>query len=534
LLLAPPASASPSPEPGADPWPWTEEAGLLASDSAAYDYFGISAALDGDTALVGADYDDDGGAESGSAYLFQRSAGSWSQAVKLTPGDGAAGDWFGRSVSLDGATVLIGAPGVDDAGADSGSAYVFTLSGTQWTLQAELCASDGAAGDQFGHSVCLDGDRAIIGARYDQDQGYRTGSAYVFVRSGTTWSQEVKLTASDAEAGDWFGHAVCLCDDTALVGAFFGDAPGVQNSGAAYVFTRTGTAWSEQAKLWASDAAGGSKYGSSVSIDGDTALVGSPADCRVANHAGASYVYVRASACWSEQAKLISGDAAAGDSFGTIVSLEGDTALVSACMDDGIWGTNQGSAYLFARTGTVWSQRAKLEASDSAAEDCFGSSLCLDEGSVLVGAYGDADAGCCSGSAYLFRFCTSSTPSSEVTRLGSPPNPNAFLPGLTSGPVIGAHWDPVVTSFHPGAFLDFVAVDLGGPIDVPTGIGTLLIQPPCDAQIFLNLGPGTPFSIAVPFDDSLVGVAAWSQAGSIAPGPDVALANGLDLVFGTR
>jgi hypothetical protein len=122
---------------------------------------------------------------------------------------------------------------------------------------------------------------------------------------------------------------------------------------------------------------------------------------------------------------------------------------------------------------------------------------------------------------------------SELVRLGTPPNPNAFLPGATSGPVIGAIWDPVVTSFHPGAFVDFVGVDFNGPIDVPTQWGRLLVWPPPGDQLFFRAPAGTPFALAVPNDPTLVGIAAWSQGGSVAPGPSVAFANGLDLVFGS-
>jgi hypothetical protein len=129
--------------------------------------------------------------------------------------------------------------------------------------------------------------------------------------------------------------------------------------------------------------------------------------------------------------------------------------------------------------------------------------------------------------------CNNAIPSVEVTRLGTPPNPNAFLPGVTIGPVIGSSWDPVVTPFHPGAFVDFVGVDFTGPLNVPTAMGTLLIWPPPRPRLFFNWAPGSPFSLAVPFDCSLIGVSAWSQGGSVSAGPNVALANALDIVFGT-
>src|SRR3990172_6640980 len=150
-------------------------------------------------------------------------ASAATQQAKLTASDGAAGDVFGERVSVDGDTALVGAMFDDDSGTDSGSAYVFVRSGTTWSQQAKLTAGDGAAGDQFGFSVSVHGDTALVTARLDDDKGGDSGSAYVFVRSGTTWSQQAKLTAGDGAAGDWFGVNVSLDGDTALVGAPFDD-----------------------------------------------------------------------------------------------------------------------------------------------------------------------------------------------------------------------------------------------------------------------------------------------------------------------
>ena len=164
-----------------------EQAKLTASDGAAYDYFGCSVAVSGDgsTAVIGAHGDDDIGNNSGSVYVFTRSGSSWTQQAKLTASDGASGDLFGYSVAVsgDGSTAVIGAHGDDDRGIDSGSAYVFTRSGSSWTQQAKLTASDGAASDLFGWSVAVSGDgsTAVIGAYYDDDRGSNSGSAYVFI-----------------------------------------------------------------------------------------------------------------------------------------------------------------------------------------------------------------------------------------------------------------------------------------------------------------------------------------------------------------
>ncbi len=230
-ILAPPVSALTP----------MEVAKLLADDAEAGDRFGFSVAVDGDTALIGAFLHDDAGSSSGSAYVFTRDGmGNWSQQAKLTAGDAAADDQFGFSVSVAGDTALIGAPLDDDdvAGNASGSAYVFMRSGTTWTQQAKLTADDDAdVNDNFGNSVSVDGDTALIGAHFNDDASNDSGSAYVFTRDGMgNWSQQAKLTADDAATLDEFGYSVSVAGDTALIGARLDD-DAFTNSGSAYVFS---------------------------------------------------------------------------------------------------------------------------------------------------------------------------------------------------------------------------------------------------------------------------------------------------------
>ena len=268
----------------------TEDAKLLASDGAAWDEFGCSVSVSGDTAVVGAIYDDDNGYNSGSAYVFVRSGSTWSEQAKLTASDGAADDYFGRSVSVSGDTAVVGALGDDDNGSASGSAYVYVRSGTSWTEQAKLTASDGAADDRFGLSVSVSGDTAVVGAFWDDDNGSDSGSAYVFVRSSGVWTQRQKLTASDAAAGDSFGCSVSVSADTAVVGAFYDDDNG-GDSGSAYVFVRSGSTWTERAKLTGSDGAADDRFGGSVSVSGDTAVVGAYGDDDNGTTSGSAYVF---------------------------------------------------------------------------------------------------------------------------------------------------------------------------------------------------------------------------------------------------
>ena len=383
-----------------------EEAKLLADDGAAGDFFGYSVALSGDTAVIGAFNDDDdvNGVDSGSAYVFTRSGNSWSQQAKLTPADGAANDTFGGKVALSGDTAVIGVIRDDDdvKGADSGSAYVFTRSGSTWSQQAKLTAVDAAADDALGWSIAISGDTAVIGAPHDDDKGNDSGSVYVFTRSGTTWSQQAKLTAADGAAGDVFGISIAFSGDTIVIGADLNDEKAL-DSGAAYVFTRSGNTWSQQAKLTAADGAETDIFGVRVALSGDTALISARRDDDEVRgiDSGSAYVFTRSGSTWSQQAKLTATDGSANDRFGRSVALSGDTAVIGAIFQDDK-GDNSGSAYLFTRSGSTWSQQAKLTAADGEAGDVFGWSVALSGDTAVIGAARDDDNGDESGSAYLF------------------------------------------------------------------------------------------------------------------------------------
>lgn len=330
---------------------WTQQAKLNASDGAAGYGFGMSVALSGDTALVGSwTHNVGANREQGSVYVFVRNGTTWSQQAQLTASDGAALDRFGVSVALSGDTALVGSY-LDDMGAnlDQGSAYVFTRIGTTWGQQAKLTSSSGAAGDRFGSSVALSGDTALVGAYLDDlDAKSNQGSAYVFLRSGSTWSQQTQLTASDGAAGDEFGWSVALSGDTALVGATFDKVGANSKQGSAYVFVRSGASWSQQAQLTASDGAANDYFGVSAALSGDTALVGAVYDdVGVNSDQGSAYIFVRNGITWSQQSQLTASDGAAFDDFGVSVAISGDTALVGADRDDVGSAANQGSAYFY-------------------------------------------------------------------------------------------------------------------------------------------------------------------------------------------
>jgi len=377
-----------------------EQAKLTAGDAADDDWFGWAVALSGETIAVGAIEDDDAGPKSGSVYLFVRGDTGWLEHAELIGGDTAAFDKFGGAVALDGDTLLVGAAGDDDDGFESGSVYVFVRNGSVWSEQAKLTASDGAANDQFGYSVAISGDTAIVGAYLEGE--FDAGAAYVFVRDGTTWAEQAKLTGG--QGGDLFGASVALDGDRALVGAVGANGPGL-TSGAAHVFVRGGSEWSQQARLTASDAGPEDRFGNSVAIFGDTALVGAyHANLPGGFKQGAAYVFVRSGTSWSEQAKLTASDPATADWFGSSVVLEGSTAVVGAVGDNPDLVGDAGAAYVFLQDGTIWTEYAKLTASDGTHAASLGRSVALSGDTAVVGAErADTPAAQDAGAAYVFR-----------------------------------------------------------------------------------------------------------------------------------
>ncbi|MEN6306319.1 MAG: FG-GAP repeat protein [Anaerohalosphaeraceae bacterium] len=311
----------------AETWPQMQK--FLASDGAANDNFGFSVAISGNYAIVGARMDDDMGTDSGSAYIFYWDGTSWTQQAKLTASDGAAFDYFGKSVSISGASAIVGAYANDDNGDISGSAYIFTRIGTTWAQQTKLLASDGATHDWFGESVAIDGDYAIVGAIGESTHGAVSGAAYIFVRGFTGWKQQAKLLASDGAAGDNFGNSVSISGDYAIVGAYRDDDLG-NYSGSAYVFKRNDTTWAQMQKFLAPDGAYDDWFGNSVSISGDYAIVGAPNDDDLGESSGSAYLFKRSGKTWSLQQKLTPSDGDAGAGFGVSVALRGDCAAVGA------------------------------------------------------------------------------------------------------------------------------------------------------------------------------------------------------------
>jgi hypothetical protein len=420
-----------------------QQAYFKASNAEAKEEFGWSVAISGDTAVIGAHLEssnatgvngnqtDNSAAQSGAAYVVVRDGTNWTEQAYLKASNTGAGDEFGYAVAISGDTIVVGAPFEDsnatsvngdqsnDSAIDSGAVYVFVRSGTNWTQQAYLKASNTDSGDGFGWWVAVSGDTVVVGAPIENsnargingnqtnNSAFQSGAAYVFVRDGTNWTQQAYLKASNTGGGpapgqccgDNFGYSVAVSGDTVVVGAPVeaSNATGINGNqgnnsaleaGAAYVFVRTGTNWIQQAYLKASNTGAGDEFGIAVAISGNTVVVGAPGEASNATGvngdqannstpgSGATYVFVRDGTNWSQQAYLKASYTGADDLFGFSIAVSGDLLVVGTPGDDsnatGINGdpsdnsaTDSGAAYVFVRNGTNWVQRAYLKASNT-------------------------------------------------------------------------------------------------------------------------------------------------------------------------
>ncbi len=384
-----------------DPLIATQQSKLIAGDATIQDGFGTRVAIDGDTALVSAVLADAPTAKSaGAVYVLAKSGDTWLEEAKLTASDGASVDLFGSSIALSGDTAIVGARHASPGGVDeAGAAYVFVRSGGVWTEEAKLAASDGSESDQFGGAVALDGDMAIAGAYKAAVAGnVQAGAAYVFARGGGVWTEQQKLTASNLAASESFGKSMALEDATLIIGQ---ESAG---KGVADVFVRSGDSWVAQAQLGASDGTPMDRFGFSVALSGETALIGAfRADPGGQVDAGAAYVFARTGDMWSEEAKLTASNGAANDSFGWAVALDGDVALVGAT-SGGLGAVNDaGAVYAFERDGDLWVPAAEFTPGDVKAGDGFGGDVAIEGETALIGAAGhDLPAKANAGAAYVF------------------------------------------------------------------------------------------------------------------------------------
>ena len=340
--------------------------------------------------------------------------GAFQQSRLIAP-DARALDELGWAVAIAGNTAVVGARNADpDLGggplANAGAAYIFVRSGSSWILEARLTAKDAKAGDTFGVSAAIDGETVVIGATgSDGENAADAGAAYVFTRAGIQWTQKAKLIAADAAKEDNFGVSVGIDGNTIVVGAD-GEDPGgyLLEGGAAYVFIQRAGEWSQKAKLMATDPELGDYFGTAVAISGNRIVVGATeANPFGKRGPGKAYLYEGSGNSWWPLAKLTLDDGRSGDYFGKAVALFGQTLVIGAPFADPDLGngriTNAGAVYVYSPHGGRWEQRAKLTAADAAIFDQFGESVAVDDDRILIGADGAQQAGYSgAGAAYLF------------------------------------------------------------------------------------------------------------------------------------
>ncbi len=335
---------------------------LTASDGQSLDRLGESVSISNDYAIIGAaaSINND---KPGSAYIFKRSGNTWIQQVKLIASDAKNHDDFGASVSISGDHAIIGS---------ILGAYIFKYNGNIWAEEVKLTG---------GKAVSISGDYAIA-------------SHYIFKYDGNNWIQQTKLVGDDEWYSDGFGCSVYLDGDYTIVGADGDDDKGT-NMGAAYIFKRDGAAWSQQAKLIPNDGLTGDAFGISVSLSGDYAIIGTPQNAG-GNSTGAAYIFKREGTAWLQKAKLTPSNPKVGAIFGWSVSVSGDYAITGAR------GNETGYAYIFKKPASGWANMTETFKLNNAASNEFGESVAIYGSHAIIGAITDAEKGVAAGAAFIY------------------------------------------------------------------------------------------------------------------------------------
>jgi uncharacterized protein (TIGR03437 family) len=393
---------------------------------------GYSLAVDGDVAVVGAPGTSHyiGITSPGFVNIYARTGGAWSlqSSIQQPPGNVE----YAKAVAVSGGTVVVSGSVVLNGG-NVGAVYVYTQSGSTWSQQAVLTASDIAPGDSFGSAVAVNGGTIVVGA-----PGKNTvrGAAYVFTLTGSGWTQQAELTASDGVSYDGFGDAAAVSGGTAVIGAASHNSGRGRLSGAAYVFTQTGSTWSEQAELTALDGAPSNSFGSAVAVNGHTIAVGANA---WSNYRGAAYIFTRAGTAWIQASELTLAGGAAYDYFGNSVALSGGTVVVGAP------GRNQntGAAYAYLPQAAGWNLQATVTAGDAAPNTAFAGALAFDGSTLLAGDIGGTDSLPQGGGAWYAFQVPTVAPLNGASLVAGPIAPGEVVTLLANlGPTSGAVASP--------------------------------------------------------------------------------------------
>jgi hypothetical protein len=338
---------------------------LVLAGNAANDNFGSRVAVAGNRVLVGAQGDSDLGTLAGAAYVFRLEGSSFVLEQRLSVPELVTGSLYGQGVALSDDVAAVGAPGHMGTGA----VFVFRRNGTLWSFEQKLTPSAGANGDQFGNAISIFEKRLLIGAV--NEAGNFTGAAYVFLNDGGTWGQEQRLAAPTPEVFSFYAATVALGDDRALVGARDGNGS-INGSGAVFAYRRTGNTWTFEQRISAPDAAASDSFGSAVSLEGDLAAIGARFDDTTASNTGSVYVFRRTGTLWNFEQKLTVPDAAVSDALGSSVSIFGGYIASGAFGDDLPTVADAGSVSLFRRVGNTWTFFSKVSLPDATATDSLG------------------------------------------------------------------------------------------------------------------------------------------------------------------
>lgn len=387
---------------------------LIASDSQDNDHFGTSISMnsDGTRIIIGATGEDTGGSLAGAAYIFSWDGSTWSEDQKIQGSDTDTSDVFGTSVSMsaNGNKVAVGAR---SATGSRGAVYVFSWNGSSWVEDQKVYPATQIVGDFFGSSVSMnaDGTKMVVGA--DGEDGevlFGVGAAYIFSWNGSSWVEDQRLFDSDSKHSDYFGSASSMSADGSrvIVGAYGRDLSGTSAAGSAYIYNYNGSSWVLDQEIYSDNLADSGWFGGSVSMnsDGSRVIIGSYQDDRAVSLGGAAYSFSRSGSVWSLDEAIIASDIDTQWQFGKSVSVSGDgVKMVVGASNDDTNGSLSGSVYVFSWNGSTWVEDQKLVPSDISASDYVGNNgLCIssDGSRVAVAATGEDTGGSSAGAVYIF------------------------------------------------------------------------------------------------------------------------------------
>lgn len=377
------------------------------------DGFGRSVTIEADTIIVGAPYIGINGAEAGAAYVYDYDGMQWSQSQILLPAGVGAGDYFGYSVALSGDYCMVGATGDAGSGFLSGAVYMYRFDGVSWNLDQKITDPSGNAWDEFGAAVAVSGDDAFIGVPGNDGTAANAGAVFIYQYDGTSWSYSQTLTGVSED--DAFGKSVSVDGAWAAIGAY-GDDTAATDSGAVHIYQFTGASWVPFQTIKAGDAGAQDYFGLSVALDGQQLLVGAPYDNDNGADSGSVYVFAFDNGSWIQQEKIRAGDGSDNHLYGYSLDISRKYAVVGAA-NDNQHGTRSGAAYLLFYNERTWVELLKFTASDPTSYLKFGTSVALTESCAVAGAPRDLGAVNESGAAYVFEDVSSYKP---IPSLGIP------------------------------------------------------------------------------------------------------------------